>query len=148
MQYRKFLILGLAILTTCSGIPSWKGYGEHKAHPIYPKNAQTYWYTDIEFAQCLGKGKLLLVDISRKGCKMCKVFLEDILPNFNLKDYICIASDVDNDTESSKIMREFMKSASTLPVVMILSPSGQFIRGISGPQTQDVETVRRFLNTK
>lgn len=109
-------------------------------HPYFDDGGALSWFIDNKEGGtniALGSGKPIIIEVGRKSCHNCKVFVEEILPNKNVKDllenFIGLKSDADSMSDKvKKLVMDNMRHATLLPVIIVLDKNAKYVGGLFG----------------
>lgn len=132
------------------------GLASAAPHPFHDDGGAVNWKSSLAAAQEASKltGKPIFIEAARESCGICKrvaaTTLRDPKVSQTAKRYfISIAVDVDNPPPAVRDL--FSKvSGNTLPFIMFVSDSGQFIQGSSGYRspTEFHDDLEKVLKSK
>jgi thioredoxin-related protein len=114
-------------------------------HPDFDDQGAVSWFTDFQaaLAEAQRTGKRLFVESGREACGNCRVLVEKVIPQPEVRDYlnehfVCLADDCDAMApEVMKLGMAVMPQARTLPFVLFADGSGKPLGGHSGGITAE-----------
>ena len=101
------------------------------------------WHTKLSdaLAEAKSSGKHVLIEYGRQACGNCKTLVEAVMPAVKAEveaSFVLLATDCDHpEPEVRALGAANMAHARSLPFVMYLDASGNFVFGTQGGRTKD-----------
>jgi thioredoxin-related protein len=127
-------------------------------HPDFDDQGAVSWFTDFAaaLAEAQSSGKRLFIESGREACGNCRILVERVIPQPEVRDYlnahfVCLADDCDAMApEVMKLGLAVMPQARTLPFVLFADAQGNPLGGHSGGITSEafMKLLREIVEGK